>query len=240
MPGNTFTEYIRKLTRTNVVTLPTADIVTFANVEQGFLAEQIASNVDEGYFNVIDERTLEAGVRNYTYPPDFLKGLRYVSADLDGWQYLKEIDFGYYEGRNLPLLEESFIIQEFAQKPAHYIISGNELWLLSGKAIETVPAGLKIIAEVYPENLTTDDLTGTDDLSIASSNVSCRLPRAAYRVLAKKVSIAYKSSKDKPLPLTEDERRLDVDLQDLYEVLRGRNSVRVIQASVPYNDGQQY
>jgi len=240
MTGQEFTSYVRALTKTNATTFTNAEILAFANVEQSFLAEQIASNVDEGYFNAILERSLEEGVRNYTFPEEFLTNMRYCSAVIGGdWTYLQETDFGKLQGKS-QLLEEAEIVNEWGMKPAQYLIQGGELWLLSGTPIIAVPNGLKIISEIYPESLTNDDLTSASSLSTPSSNVTVRLPRSAYRVLAKKVSIAFKSSKDKPLPLTEDERRLDVDLRDLYDVLRGRNGVRVITASVPYNDGSQY
>lgn len=241
MTGQEYAAYVRTLTRTNATTLTDAQIVALSNVEQSFLAEQIVANVDEGYFNVIEERDLEAGVRNYTYPPDFLAKLRYVSATIGGETvYLSEIDFGYEQMHGQALLEESVIQQEFANRAPAYRLSGTELWLLSGDPIVAVPSGLKIITESYPEGLTEANLASSASLNVPSSNITSRLPRAAYRVLAKKVSIAYKSSKDKPLPLTEDERRLDVDLQDLYQVLGRRNAVRVITAKVPYNDGSQY
>lgn len=241
MTGQEYATYVRTLTRTNPATFTDAQIVALSNVEQSFLAEQIVSNVDEGYFNVIEERDLEAGVRNYTYPTDFLAKLRYVSAVIGGETvYLREVDFGIDQMGSKALLEESVIQQEFSMKAPAYRLSGTELWLLSGDPIVAVPSGLKIITESYPEGLTEADLSGGASLSTSSSTITSRLPRAAYRVLAKKVSIAYKSSKDKPLPLTEDERRLDIDLADLYDILGRRNAVRVITAKVPYNDGRQY
>lgn len=242
MTGANFTNYIRKLTGTNTTTFPNADILLYANVEQAALAEGIATNVDEGFFLMEDVRNLEAGVRRYTYPVDLLKSLKYVAAKLDGtnWSYLREIDFGYIEGRNLPLMEESQITNEFAGKQPKYLLTGNEMMILSGDTITAVTDGIKVVGEVYPEDLVTGDLSGSTDLSIASSTTTVRLPRAAYKPLAKMVSIAFKTSKDKPLPLTEDERLLPVDMSNLYNTLRGRNAVRVITGSVPYDDGQGY
>lgn len=242
MTGATFTSYVHKLTGTNASTFPVADILVFANIEQASLAEDIASNVDEAYFLMEDVRNLEADERSYTYPVDFLKGIKYVSAKLDGtnWLYLRETDFGYIEGRKQPLMENTTIKSEYAQKSPEYLLNGNEIMILSGADIIAVTSGLKIMSEVYPEDLDSDDLSGSVDLSIASTTTAVRLPRAGYKALAKMVSIAYKTSKDKPLPLTEDERLLPVDKSELYNKLRGRNAVRVITGKVPHNDGQQY
>jgi hypothetical protein len=213
-----------------------------ANVEQGALAEEIAAEVDEGYFIMEDVRSLEADTRKYTYPQDFLKSLKYVAAKLDGsnWSYLREIDFGYIEGRNLPLMEESQIQNEFSNKDAKFMLFGTEIMIFSGQAITAVSAGLKIAGEVYPESLVVGDLSSSALLSVPSTTTAVRLPLAAYKPLAKMVSIAYKTSKDKPLPLTEDEKLLPVDKANLWKKLRGRNAVRVIQGSVPYMDGQNY
>jgi hypothetical protein len=242
MTGTNFAAYIRNNTRTNSTTLTDTEIVLLANVEKDNLAELIVGNVDEGYFNMTDTRDLEANVRNYTYPADMLKSIRYVAAKLDGtnWSYLTETDFGYIAGRKLPLLENSWIRDEFSNKYPQYLLSNQELWLMTGDDIIAVDEGLKLVSEVYPEDITTADLSGVVDLAVASSNTAVRLPRQAHKIWAHMVSISYKTSKDKPLPLTDAEKKLAIDLSDLYSKLRGRNAVRVTQGSVPYDDGQDY
>jgi len=242
MTGQNFASLIRYYTKTSTGTLSDANLVLLANAEKDNLAELIATNVDEGYFNVDEVRDLEANTRRYTFDSSMLKGVRYVSAKLDGtnWSYLTELDFGYIEGRKLPLLEESFITNEFSTKEPRFLISGIELWLLSGAAIQAVSGGLKLVSEVYPVDITTSDLASGTDLAIPATNTTVTLPRQAHKVWAKMVSIAFKSSKDKPLPLTADEKKLAIDLEELYEKLRGRNTVRNIQGSVPYDDGSDY
>jgi len=231
MTGTNFASYVRYLTKTTTVTLTDAEIVLLANVEKDNLAEEIATEVDESYFVMDDVRDLEADTRNYTYPTDFLKSLKYVAAKLDGTNlvYLREIDFGYMEAHNLPLLNNAQIKNHFSDVEAKYLLKNNELFILSGNDITAVTDGLVIASEVYPEDFTTSDLSGSTDLSIPSTTTQVRLP-----------SIAYKTSKDKPLPLTEDERLLPVDKDKLFETLRGRNAVRVITGQVPYNDGSNY
>jgi len=243
MTGTNFASLIRTIdTKTNNATLPDADLVLLMNAAKDNLAELIVANVDEGYFLAEDVRDLEAGVRNYTYPTDWLKSTRYVSAKLDGtnWKLLDEIDYGYINDRQLALREETLIQKEFSTKKPRYYFHGTELVILSGSAIEDVTGGLKLVSEVYPEDFTEANLSSDTDLSIPSSNTSVRLPRSAHNALRKMVSIAYKSGKEKPLPLTESERKLEIDLTDLYEKLRGRNAVRDNIANVPYDDGQDY
>lgn len=242
MTGTNFTTYVRYLTGTDSTTLTDAELLLLANIEQGALAEEIAAEVDEGYFVMEDVRNLEADIRRYTFPTDLLKSIKYCAAKLDGtnWSYLRELDFGYIESRNLPLLEEAKIQNEFSDKDPHFLIFGTEIMVLNGAAITAVNEGLKIAGEVYPEDLDADDLVGTTNLSVPSSTSKVRLPSAAYKPLAKMVSIAFKTSKDKPLPLNEDEKLLPIDKQKLFDKLRGRNAVRNITGSVPYNDGANY
>lgn len=245
MTGQTFTALIRYLTKTTSTTLTDADIVMLANVEKDNLAELIASNVDEGYFNVDEVRDLEADTRRYTFDSAMLKAIKYIAAKLDGtnWTYLTQTDFGYFAGRELPLLENTEIKSEFANK-AKFLISGLEVWLLTGDDIIAVSEGLKLVTEVYPEDITTGTLSLTADISIPTSTTAVTLPRATHRVWAHMVSIAYKSSKDKPLPLTAEEKKLVTLLDDpnyvLYEKLKNRNAVGSFLASVPYDDGQDY
>lgn len=242
MTGTNFATYVRYLTQTDVTTLTDAELVLLMNVEKDNLAEEIASNVDEGYFVMKDVRDLELNTRNYTYPEDFLKSLKYVAAKLDGsnWSYLRETDFGFIAARSLPLMDNAQIKNEFSQAEARYLLKNNELFILSGDDIPAVTDGLHIEVEVYPEDFKTSDLSGSDSLHIPSTTTMVRLPRPATKVLAKMVSIAYKTSKDKPLPLTEDERLLPVDKEALFDKLRGRNAVRNIIGHVPYEDGSNY
>jgi hypothetical protein len=241
MTGTQFSQLIRKWTSTNSATLTDADLVVFANAVKDDLAELIVANVDEGYFNATDTRDLEAGVRNYTYPSDWLKSMRYISAKLDGVKTttLDEVDFGFIAKHQMPL-EESYIVDMFSNRRPAFYFSGNELNILSGSAIIAVTGGLTIVSEIYPEDLTTTHLSGSTDLSVASATTTCRLPRSAHMPWATLVSIAYKSSKDKPLPLTDNEKKVAVDLEEMYKKLRGRNAVREVTASVPYDDGQDY
>lgn len=230
------------MTKTNSTTFTDAEIVLYANMVKDELAEEIANECGEGYFDVHGVRDLEAGVRNYTFDNDMLKHLRYASAKLDGTNlvYLRETDFSLAERNNLPLLDNATVKNLYASRSPEYFISGMEFYILSGDDIIDVTEGIDLVYEAYPEDLTTSDLSAASDLSIPSSNQAVRLPRAAHKVWLKLVSIAYKSSQEKPIPLTEDEQKIEIDRSKLYDILRGRNQMRSFSAAVPYNDGQDY
>lgn len=242
MTGQTFAAYIRKQTKTNTATFPDADLVVFANVAKDELAGEIVANVDEGYFDVEMVRNLEAGVRDYTFTNDLLKHIKYASAKLDGTaaKYLREADYSLAESSDLPLLENATIKEMFAGKNPEFLITGRGITILSGTDILDVADGLKVVAEVYPEDIDADTLASTNDLSVPETDITHALPRAAHLLWATKVIAMFKGSKDKPIPLTQSEQAMMVNMEDVFDKLRKRNVVRSFTASVPSNDGSDY
>lgn len=239
MKGTTFAAYIREQTKTDSVTFTDAKLLTFANKVKEELAGDIVANVGENYFDMELTRDLEVGVRAYTYANDVLKHQKYLAAKLDGtnWTYLDEAFFSEF---TTPMRENTYIKAKYAGKNAQFYTSGRELFILSDADIIAVTAGLKMVAEVYPEDLIAGDLAADTDLSIPSDNQNHRLPRQVHPFWATKVIIEWKSSQDKPIPLTQQEQRVMTDLIAVYEKLEVRNQVRSFQATVPMDDGQNY
>jgi len=240
MTGTAFATYIRKLTKTNTSTFTDADIVTFANVTKDDIAEQIVANVDENYFDLIIDRNLEADIRDYTLPNNMLKHIKYVAAKLDGTNisYLKQADISHFD---TPIMENSYIKEVYAMRKPEFLIQGESIRILSGDDIIAVTDGLTVIAEVYPEDIATGDLTGSTDLSIPSSDTTHALPRPVHKVWAEMVSAEYKQSKDKPIPLTQSEQLTQVNLLEAFKKLSKRNIVNSFEAPVPqYGHGFDY
>lgn len=240
MKGTTFAAYIRKQTKTNSTTFTDADIVTLANVVKDDLAADIVSNVDEGYFDMTLTRDLESGIRDYTFPNDLLKHIKAVYAKLDGtnWEPLLEADFSQFD--DTPILENTYIKDLYSARKPEFLISGRGLTILSGDDIDDVTDGLKIVGEIYPEDITTSSLASTDDLSIPSSDTTHALPRQVHKHWATLVIIEYKQSRDKPIPLTQQEQKVDADLLDAYKKLTPRNTNRSFIAQLPDLTGQDY
>lgn len=240
MNGSTFASYIRKKTGTNSTTLSDADIVLLANVEKDDLAEEVVANIDERYFEMELTRDIEVDTRNYTFPNDVLKHVKFIQAKLDGtnWSPLDEEDFSHL--KDTAILTESYVKERYASKKPAYWIKGRELVILSGDDIIAVTNGLKMLAEVYPEDITTGMLALDTDLSIPSSTQAHSLPRALHKMWATKVIVSYKQSRDKPIPLTQQEQKLEDDLQDALKKLHPRNLNRSFLASTPVDDGENY
>jgi len=240
MKGTTFAEYIRKQTGTNSTTLPDADIVTYANVEKDDISADIVSNVDEHYFDMELSRDLEVGIRNYTFADDLLKHSSGVYAQLDGtlWSPLIEADNSQFD--ETAILQNASIKELYTGKKPQFLIRGRELVILSGDDIIAVTDGLQMIAQIYPEDITTAMLAASDELSVPTTDTTHSLPRQTHKHWATKVVIAYKESRDKPLPLTKKEQKVDLELDEVYKKLTPRNINRSFVASVPRDDGQDY
>lgn len=240
MKGTTFASYIRKETKTNSTTFSDADIVLYANIVKDDLAAEIVSNVDEGYFDMELFRDLEADIRDYTFPDDLLKHIKSVAAKLDGsnWSPLLEGDNSQFD--DTPILENSHIKELYSGRRPEFVISGRGLKLLTGDDIIAVEDGLKMLAEIYPEDITTTTLASATDLSVPSLDTTHALPRQVHKHWATMVIVAYKQSRDKPIPLTKQEQKVEFDLQEAFKKLTPRNTNRSFIASTPVNDGQNY
>lgn len=237
MTGQQFASYIRKQTKTNSTTLPDADLVLLANIVKDDIAKRI-TKANEDYFGIWMTRNLVAGQRNYAFEPEQMNHMKYLEAKIDGttWCRLREYDINQLHMTS----DEASIQSYFAARTPGFDIFGNELVLYSGTPIIDVTDGLKLWTIVYPSDITALTLASTDDLSIAPSTTSFGFPRQFHKVWADTVVVEYKNSQDKPLPLTENEQRLDARFQDALNDIKGGNLDREVLPSEPYDDGSDY
>lgn len=225
-----FASYIRLKTRTNSTTLPDADILVYANIVKDEIAKEIIK-ANEDYFGIESLRDLENGIRKYLFPTYMLSQMKYIQAKLDGtnWVKLDEFDVTSYDRPT----DEDSIRANFAGRNPAFDIFGGELSIYSEDPIIDVTDGLKLWSIVYPADLTS--LSGDADMSVNPSLTEFGMPRQLHKVWATKVIIEYKTSKEKPIPLTEQELKVDVDLQSAINSLKLQNLDRVFVATVPDN-----
>lgn len=235
MTSAQFAQYIRLKTRTNSSTFTDADIILYANVIKNDIAKEV-KKANEDIFGMEVSRNLEAGKRNYGFPSYMLSQLKYAQVMLDGekWEYMSEFDVNSYRKPT----DESNIIANWADKKPQFDIFGGELMIYSGKPIIEVTLGLKLWTIIFPQDIT--DLSSIADLSVPNDTSSFGMPTELHLVWATKVIIEYKTSKEKPLPLTERELTVTNDLREAINSLKAGNLDRTIVATVPYNDGQDY
>ncbi len=231
-----YAKYVRSISRTNTTTFPDADILDLTNIFKDEIAAEISKEVDEDYFGMRFYRDLEAGVRNYGLPDEILSRIKYVNAKLDGvnWVHLKEFDLTGYEQTT----DEATIRAQFAGKKPAFDLWNREMKIFSADAIIAVTDGLELYAIVYPADIT--DLSGVIDMATDPTEYTHGFPRQFHELMARRVSIAYKTGKDKPIPLSEKEKLYEVDLARAIKNLKGGNLDRSVVGTVPRNTGQDY
>lgn len=231
-----FATLVRYYTKTNSTTFTDADILVLANIFKDDIAGLISKEVGEDYFGLRFERDLLAGQREYDLPAELMSRMKYLNAKLDGtnWVRLTETDLSEYGGT----LDEATIEAKYADKDPQFDLWDNGIFILSANAIIDVTDGLKLWAIIFPSDFA--NLTSIEDMSTNPDEYSHGFPRQFHELLARRVSIAYKSSKDRPIPLSEKERLYEVDLITQVQTMKDANLDRSVQPSAPYNDGSDY
>lgn len=235
----TFTKWatlVRYYTKTNSTTFTDADILILANIFKDDIAELIGKEVGEDYFGLRFERNLNAGQREYDLPAELMGRMKYLEAELDGenWERLKETDLSLY-GK---ALDEDTIQLTYSEKDPEFDIWDNGIYILSGDAIIDVTNGLKLWAIIFPADFT--DLSSTEDMSTPPDDYTHGFPRQFHELLARRVSIAYKSSKDRPIPLSEKEKLYEVDLATQVQTMKDANLDRSVIPSASRTDGSEF
>lgn len=243
MTGQNFASLVRLYTKTNSTTLTDANIVILANVVKDDFAKQILS-ADEDIFGVPATRNLVASdisdptKREYSLPEDYI-GIKSVEAKFDGtnWMRLFELDLAKHRRAT----DEATIISlyENTEGRAFYDIFRNSLWLYSG-AIAAVTAGLKLWYISYPADISAATLALSTDLSLDPSTTTSQLPRQFHELWARKISILWKSTREKPIPLAERELVFDADFLKAIGSITNPNKDRDIEASLPDDTRYQY
>jgi hypothetical protein len=231
-----FAALTRLYTKTNSTTFPDADILTYANIFKDDICSFVAKEVGEDYFGLRFERDLIANQREYDLPGEIMGRIKYLEAKLDGteWSHLRETDLSVY-GRTT---DEDTIQEIYADRDPEFDIFDQSIFILSGDAIIDVTDGLLLWCIIYPEDIA--NLSGTDDMSVPPDDYTHGIPKQFHELLARRVSIAYKSSKDRPIPLSEKEKLYEVDLAEAINSLKDTNLDRETIPSRPYNDGSEY
>ncbi len=230
-----FTSFIRTQTKSNSTTFPDATLLLYANIVKDDIAKEI-TKISEDYFGMKFVRNLEAGKRKYSFPTDILNNIKYVQAKLDGenWRVLRQFDVNFYQKPT----DEASILSQFEGKEPQFDIYGANLEIYSDKTIIDVADGLELWGMIYPKDLSS--LSGNVDMSIPPDNVSFGMPRQLHLIWATKVIVMYKNSKDRPIPLTEQEANVDRDLLLAIRSLTGLDLNQSVIGQLPnmWNDGQ--
>lgn len=206
-------------------------------IRQDELAKNIV-DVDEKILQMPAYTSLVANQREYALPDETLSGFDRVEAKLDGTNYIK-LDEMSSSSMQDTLLSETIITGNFSNEygMAYFTLARKAITIYSG-TISNVTDGLRFWVNIWPSPVT--DLTGTTDMGIDPTTTSFGMPRELHEIWARGVIIDYKSSREKPLPLTEREQMYDEDKLTAIQSLSPGYRDRTVFASIPYNDGSQY
>lgn len=209
MTGAKLAALIRYKTKTNSTTFTDADMLPLVNTFKDEIASQIVER-NAGYFQVPIVFDLVANVREYGWPDDLLNRmakleLKFNTADTVRYPatYVKD-----YRGSEA----ESDITGRYynSQGGFAYTIRRRAVFILSG-TIPAVTGGGRLLYYAFPVDLTV--LNGTTDLSVDPSTTTFGFPRQFHELLARRVSIEFKSAQPKPLPLSRHELNYENDLK---------------------------
>lgn len=218
MVGTKFASLVRFYTRSNSTTFSDADIVLIANVVKDDFAKEIIK-ADEDYFGVPETTDLRATsdsdftLREYPLPTDDMKVIR-VEGKLDGTNWTKLIKFDLTQWTR-PTTEAE-VIDHFTNSygGAYWDKFRNAIWLYTGSIASAVSNGLKIHHIAYPSDINTGTLAdASTDLSEDPTTTTSGMPRQFHELWARQIAIIYKSSKEKPIPLSERELTFERDFK---------------------------
>lgn len=226
-----FARYIRKQTGTNSATFLDTDILLYANIYKDELSRRIVRTKQDvfGMPMTVNLALNGDGTPQREYPLDSqsFQQVKHVEAQFDGinWVPLDEMDLIGYNGAT----DEATISSSFGvtKGTAKYDLFRGSLWLYSG-TFGAVTNGLKLWTFQWPNDFT--DLTLSNDMSVDPSNPAAGLPRQFHELLARRIIIAKKSEGDKPLQLTDNEKKYDVDLATALDEFSDNSP---LQADIP-------
>jgi hypothetical protein len=228
---------IRLRTRTNSTTLTNADLLILANA----IKEKIvlrALETDEDIFLVPTYLNLVLSQREYPMHSSILSRIKRVEAKLDGTNWIKLNEFDLTSHQQ-PVTPESNITYNFSNEEGHaqYDIMRKSIFLYSG-TITSVTSGLRIWVNTWPADFIS--MVGTTDMSVDPTTTTHGFPKELHGILATGIVIDWKGSREKPLPLNEQEQNYDKDVERAIQSLKKGNYDREVTGKIPDNDGSQY
>lgn len=241
MTGETFATYVRYGTKTDTSSLNNDDLITLANIIKDDIATEIVGTVDENYFMITMVTSL-IGDRAFTFKGDMLQKLNRVEVDLnnDGKPLtMTEADSSQFQDQSI--LDDASIKKAYAGKKPQFLIRGLQFNILSEQDIPTVTDGLKLVAEVYPSDITAETLASNSDLSIPVDNTSFGMPRQVHLYWAERVIMKYKNSRPKGTVRNPGltQREIDALRATALAGLKPRNANRAFIATLPSDEDDQ-
>src|SRR3990167_6472842 len=245
MTGTELAAKIRYYTKTSTATFSNGDMLPIVNSSKDELAG-LAVIKNEDLFIVPSTVPLVASTvtaREYPLPDDMLNELVTVEIGLKDTDNTVYVPVRPYPGGMQQLLidlngiTESKITDYFNNEKPRYILTRRGLYILSGSITSTHVTNanlLKLRYRLYPADLA--NLTGSAGLQVDPTTTSFGVPISLHELWARRVSIIWKQSRPKPIPLSDFEKLYNSDLQVSLNGLAKNDLGQELFATVPYDD----
>lgn len=241
MNYETFASLTREYANTNSTNLTDAKLASLVNG----IIEDWCHDFEEAnptYFEKVFSVNTVANQRNYELDLSILSYLKKVEWKKDSVSTTRYLPVREINMDNLPTALQETETREFmAGRDPRYGIRGGVLWLLTESEINTVTDGLKIYATIYPQTIASAWFAGTpksDDMSKAQSSGAFGLPRQFHELLARAVSMQFKTNMDRPMPLSVREQNFFNDYQK--KIHQTKKQITAFVPSIPNDDGSSY
>lgn len=231
MTGTQLAVLIRYKTQTNSTNFTDVDLLPLVKT----FKDEISSLITEKnpmIFAVPAKDSLVINQRSYAIPDDRLNSLVKVEVMFaSGDSYIPLISIKDYEGSET----ESEIVKDYANVKGEcfYYIRRRAIQILSG-TISAVTDGLRYWYLTYPAD---PSLSGNTDLAVDPSTTTHGFPRQFHELLARRVSIEWKGSRPKPIPLNKKELDYETDLErQLNAIAREDLNLEIVGELPPEED----
>jgi len=241
LTGTQLAAKIRKYTGTNSTTYTDAVMLPDVNDVKNDLASAITQRNEQLFVIPATDALVASSVtaREYSLPDDLLNHILTVEAALDTNQSTVFVPVLPYPGglqrayRNLNGLTEAKIVNLFTNQQPYYYLTRRGIYILSG-TISALSGGLKIRYRLYPADLA--NVTGSTGLHIDPTTSSFGMPLQFHELWARKVSITWKNSRTKPIPLSPLEINYPNDLKDALDAISDDDRSKEEIGSLPVED----
>ena len=241
MTGTQLAALVGKYTGTTSVTYTDATLLVDANNTKDELSNHIIKRNEQLFIipATFDLVASSVTAREYSFPNDILNQLVTVELALDTSQSTVFIPCLPFPGgmqrllRQIDGITEAKITANFTNNRPYYVIQRNSIYILSG-TISALSAGGKIRYRLYPADLA--NLTGTSELNIDPTTSSFGIPKSFHELWARRVSIIFKSSKQKPIPLSPLEKNYENDLENALNSISESDLGEEIRGFLPSSD----
>lgn len=188
-------------------TLSNDDLATLYNAEvENYAHFAVLANVNEHWLGGVRELTVTDG--SVEIPSEVIRINRIEAFISWEWKILQ-----LYNLNRVPTLADADFLSVYMEnRKAGFAIFGRTLYVLASEDIETI----RLYAQMYPDYIEADIFETEHTLEKPWNKAG--LPRIWHRLLKNRMAIAWKESRDKPIPLTGGEQQMAGDIQTAMRV----------------------